>query len=123
MSDIIEEPIEEEGEPGPPPPPPPMKMVDGVEVPLSAEEIAQHEADALAWANRTPPPRMIAKTTIYRRATDEELAAFEAFLAGEATTRQRLMWQDAEGGLVLVSDVQPIAEALYGAERAAELLA
>lgn len=107
----------------PPAPPPLTKLVDGVAVPMTAEEIAQYEADQAAWAARETPPRMIAKTAIYRRATDEELAAFEAFLAVEATTRQRLMWQDAEGGLVLVADVQPIAEALFGAERAAELLA
>jgi hypothetical protein len=68
-------------------------------------------------------PALIAKTAIYRRCTDEELELLEAFLAGSATPRQRLMWRDAEGGLVLLDDVTPLFVAAVGAERAAELLA
>lgn len=76
-----------------------------------------------------PPPApapaspQIAKTAIYRRATDAEIGAFEAWLTGTATPRQRLMWQDAESGLVLVTDIMPIAAGLFGPERAAVLLA
>lgn len=114
---------EESELPSEPPPPPLMKLVDGVAVPLSAEDLAQRALDEAAFAEQAPPPRTIAKTAIYRRATDEELGIFEGFLATAATTRQRLMWQDAEGGLVLIDDVLPIAEALFGAERAADLLA
>jgi hypothetical protein len=67
-------------------------------------------------------PAEIAKTTIYRRATDEELAIFLDFLQQNATPRQRLMWEDAAGGMVLVEDVRPVAEALFGEERAVGLL-
>lgn len=70
-----------------------------------------------------PPPATIAKTSIYRRATDAELAQFDTFLRHQATPRQRLMWDDAAGGMVLVDDVRPLAEAIFGAARAAELLA
>lgn len=58
-----------------------------------------------------------------QRATDAEIAQLDDFLSTAATVRQRRMWVDAEGGLVLVDDVLPLAEALFGAERAAELLA
>ena len=76
-----------------------------------------------APAPPAPVPRMIAKTTIYRRATDAEIAAFLGFLERVATPRQRLMWEDAEGGLVYVDDVIPLARSLFGADRAAEMLA
>ncbi len=104
-------------------PEPPHRMVNGVKVLLTEAEITERAAEDAAWASRPAPPRLIAKTVIYRRATDGELAMLEGFIAGSATTRQRLMWQDAEGGLVYVHDVQPLAETLFGAARAGELLA
>ncbi len=70
----------------------------------------------------SPPPRTIAKTTIYRRATDAELALLEATLAA-LPLRQRLLWQDAESGTVYVHEVEPVFVAAVGAPRAAELLA
>lgn len=98
------------------------RMIDGVLVALTTEEEAARAAEEAAW---TPPPaeRLIAKTTIYRRATDAEITAFQAFLSTQATLRQRLMWQDAEGGLVRLDDVEPLAVALFGEARAAVLLA
>lgn len=69
-----------------------------------------------------PPPRFIAKTTIYRRATDQELELLTATLPN-LPLRQRLMWQDAAGGEVSVAEVLPFFEAAVGATRAAELLA
>lgn len=68
------------------------------------------------------PPRTIAKTTIYRRATDAELTLLEATLAA-LPLRQRLLWQDAEGGTVYVEDVEPFFVQAVGAARAAQLLA
>jgi hypothetical protein len=79
--------------------------------------------EAIPPAPPAPPPREIAKTRIYRRATDAELAEFEAFLRHQATPRQRLMWEGATGGMVVVEEVRPLAEAIFGAARAAELLA
>jgi hypothetical protein len=69
-----------------------------------------------------PPPRTIAKTAIYRRMTDAELVRFDAALAA-LPLRDRLLWQDAEGGTVYVHEVKPAFAAALGAERAAELLA
>lgn len=100
----------------------PHKLVNGVPVPLTQQEIAARVAEEAAVAARPRPSRLIAKTRIYRRATDDEIAALAAFL-DSATPRQRLMWTDAEAGLVYVSDVQPVAESLFGAARAAALLA
>jgi len=97
----------------------PLRILDGRVVPLSGEEIAGWDASVAMPA----PARYIAKTAIIRRATDAEVAAFEAWLADTATHRQRALWRDAAGGLVGVADVLPLAEALFGAERAAELLA
>jgi hypothetical protein len=71
----------------------------------------------------TPPPAYIAKTTILRRATDAEIDEFETWLIGAATARQRLMWQDAEGGLVEIAAVRPIITPMFGEARAAALLA
>lgn len=101
----------------------PSRLVNGVMVPLTQAEIAVRADEEAAWAVRVAPPRLIAKTAIYRRASDDEMGALDAFLRDTATPRQRLMWSDAEGGLVYVSDVLPIAEGLFGAERAATLLA
>lgn len=70
----------------------------------------------------SPPPRAIAKTTIYRRATDAELALLEATVAA-LPLRDRLLWQDAEGGTVYVADVEPFFVQAVGAPRAAALLA
>ena len=101
----------------------PHRMLNGVKVLLTEAEIAERAAEEAAHAARPAPPRLIAKTAIYRRATDGELAMLEGFIATQATARQRLMWQDAEGGLVYLHDVQPLAEALFGVDRAGELLA
>jgi hypothetical protein len=72
-----------------------------------------------------PPPaplRAIAKTQIYRRATDAELALLEATLP-TLPLRERLLWQDAEGGTVLVDEVRPFFVSVVGEARADELLA
>ena len=72
-----------------------------------------------------PPPapmRSIAKTTIYRRATDQELALLEATLP-TLPLRDRMMWQDAVGGTVYVEEVMSFFVAAVGQTRANELLA
>lgn len=66
--------------------------------------------------------RLIAKAALYRRATDAELEALESTLSN-VPLRQRLMWQDAEGGLVRASEVMPLIVAAVGVDRANELLA
>jgi len=100
----------------------PHRMLNGVAIPLTQDEITARAAEESALAAKPAPSRLIAKTTIYRRATDQEMATLAAWLTGTATTRQRLMWQDAESGQVYAADVQPVAEALFGRSRAAVLL-
>ncbi len=92
-----------------------------------AQQMAAMMGDALPLEPPPPPappapPRTIAKTTIYRRASDAELTLLEATLAA-LPLRQRLLWQDAEGGTVYVHEVEPVFVAAVGAPRAAELLA
>lgn len=71
----------------------------------------------------TPPaPRHLAKTAIIRRATDAELELLTATLAS-LPLRERLLWQDAEGGVVIVDEVRPLFVDAVGAARADELLA
>jgi hypothetical protein len=101
----------------------PTRVLNGVTVPLTEAEIAARAADEAAAAAAPAPDRLIAKTRIYSRATDPELATLEAYLTSTASVRQRLMWQDAADGLVWVSEVLPFAQALFGNARAAELLA
>jgi hypothetical protein len=84
--------------------------------------------DGTTFAPLVPPPvppearRAIAKTAIYRRATDEELALLDATLP-TLPLRDRLLWQDAEGGTVWVDEVASMFAAVVGEARAAELLA
>lgn len=87
-----------------------------VEVPLTPEEVA-----ALPPAPE-PSKRYIAKTTIYRRATDAELEKIQVELAKQPL-RNRLLWQDAENGVVAVDDVLPFFSAHLPYERAVALLA
>jgi hypothetical protein len=54
--------------------------------------------------------------------TPAELATLAATLP-TLPLLDRLLWQDAAGGLVAVDDVLPLFVATVGAERAAELLA
>ena len=100
----------------------PHRMLNGVAIPLTQDEITARAAEESALAAKPAPSRLIAKTRIYRRATDQEMATLATALAG-LSARQRLMWTDAEGGLVYVEDVQALAVQLFGAQRAAALLA
>ena len=106
-----------------------LRLADGADIPPDPDNVdwqaflAWQQAGNVAEPAPPPPPRSIAKTTLYRRATDAEIQALVAFLQHQVTPRQRLMWEDAEGGLVLIEDVEPVAVHLFGAERAAELLA
>jgi hypothetical protein len=75
-----------------------------------------------AYIPSPPPMRSIAKTTIYRRATDQELALLEATLP-TLPLRDRMMWQDAVGGTVYAEEVMPFFVAAVGQARATELLA
>lgn len=68
-------------------------------------------------------PRFISKLALYERVTDAELAALDAFLATQATVRQRLRWTDAQEIDRNEVEVQALAVALYGEARAAEILA
>lgn len=95
---------------------------------LYVRGVTQEALDAAAKTVGTappepPPPRLIAKTRIYRRATDAEIDKALDFLDTHATRRMRLMWNDAENGQVLVSEVRPIFATLFGEARADELLA
>lgn len=105
-----------------------VETVEAGAVMLSETDTPSEWAQMLA--NLTPAPfvpppsapRLIAKTTIYRRATDAELALLEATVAA-LPLRDRLLWQDAEGGTVFVADVEPFFVQAVGAARAAALLA
>lgn len=103
---------------------------DGVE-PEAFSDAWQPATDAPVWFADVPrepppaplPPAFIHKTTIYRRATDGELATLTAVLASEAVTlRQRLHWQDAAEGLVKIEEVLPLFVGVVGEERALVLL-
>lgn len=97
-------------------------LSDGVE----REATDQERAELAALAETPPPPRpprSIAKSLLIRRATDQELDALLLWLRTNATPRQRALWDHAHGNEVMVAEIQPVAEALFGTKRAAELLA
>lgn len=71
----------------------------------------------------TTEPRFITKLDLYARATDAELAALETFLQTGATVRQRLRWADAQVIDRADPEVIALTTTLFGAARAAELLA
>jgi hypothetical protein len=96
--------------------------------PGGAIEVAAPPQDARAtwngarWVEPPPPPRWLLKSTIYARMTDEELAALDAAVAA-APVRLRRAWDDAveiDPDMPLVRDM---AVQLFGAQRAAEILA
>lgn len=101
---------------------------DGVE-PEAWAAARRPATEAIAWFDGVPreppppppPPAFIAKTAIYRRATDQELTTLEAVLA-TLPVRDQLMWRDAHEGVVAIADVTPLFVATVGAERAAVLL-
>ncbi len=107
-----------------------LRLADGAAIPADPGNSDWREYLAWVDAGGEPEPlpapaltrRYIAKTTILRRASDAELEAFEAWLANTATPRQRALWRDAEGGLVAVEEVEPVAAGLFGAARAAEMV-
>lgn len=72
-----------------------------------------------------PPviPRSLLKTSIYRRATDAELALFKTWKETMATIRQRFLWEDSVEIDPTDPDVIAVMTALFGALRAVELLA
>jgi hypothetical protein len=110
-----------------------IRMADGAVIPADPRNADRQRFDAWVAEGNVPaatpaPPqpdpneRLIAKTTIYRRATDAELEMLEATLPA-LPRRLRLLWQDAEGGLVRLGDVRPLFVEAVGEDRAAELLA
>jgi hypothetical protein len=93
-------------------------LVDGVSATPSAEQLAALVAPPLA-----PQPKYRTKFELYAVMTDFELDALDTFLQGTATTRQRLEWTDAQ---IIAADspqVIEMATQLFGAARAAEILA
>jgi hypothetical protein len=108
-----------------------IRLADGAVIPADPGNRDSQAYERWQQAGGTPQPaalapaalRMIAKTTIYRRATDAEIGTFEAWLDSGATPRQRLMWRDATNGMVFVEDAMLAITAMWGAARAAELLA
>lgn len=87
----------------------------------------------LAWVleGNTPQPAdppyvyvpPLLKTTVYNRMTDEELETADAFIRTQATVRQRRMWDDAVELDRNDPNLVGALTFLFGAERAAELLA
>ena len=93
----------------------------GERVVLTGDDAAEFAA-VQSSITAIPTARERTKVTLYERMTDSELAAFEAALAG-LPVRQRMLWSDATAIDVSRADVQTLAAALFGAERAAVILA
>jgi hypothetical protein len=102
-----------------------VKIVDGEEIPCSPEDLAQMDTDAAAPpADLGPPPR-IYKVPMFRKMTDAEYEAYLQIRAGFPPRLQAIF--DAAEYLSPEDEFWPdlvaAANQVYGAERAAELLA
>ncbi|MEI6161393.1 MAG: hypothetical protein WCP77_16275 [Roseococcus sp.] len=92
-------------------------------LPQGVQTAPQWVADALVGRiAELSPPRVLTKVTIYGRMTDMELETLNALLQ-QVTLRQRMSWNDATVIEVDRPDVQAMAVAAFGPERAAEILA
>lgn len=69
------------------------------------------------------PPPEISKNSLYARMTDAEMDTLDHWINNIATVRQRRRWDDATALVLSDPELVAVAEALYGSERAAELLA
>ena len=85
------------------------KLVDGIQIPLSAEEIAQRQADELAWQNGAFDRAMSslrAKRNALLAATDFYALSDNILSANMSTYRQAL--RDITQGLTTVEQVKAV---------------
>jgi hypothetical protein len=85
------------------------KLVDGIQIPLSAEEIAQRQADELAWQNGAFDRAMSslrAKRNSLLAATDFYALSDNILSANMSTYRQAL--RDITQGLTTVEQVKAV---------------
>ena len=87
------------------------KLVDGIQIPLSAEEIAQRQADELAWQNGAFD-RAISSLRARRNAL---LAASDWTVLSDSPVQDKLIWQsyrqslrDLTEGLSTVEEVNSV---------------
>jgi hypothetical protein len=87
------------------------KLVDGIQIPLSAEEIAQRQADELAWQNGAFD-RAISSLRARRNAL---LSASDWTVLSDSPVQDKLIWQsyrqslrDLTEGLSTVEQVNSV---------------
>lgn len=91
-------------------------LPEGIEV--ADEQLAALTTGVIAGL---PAPRTLTKVEIYNRMADAELETLNALLQ-QVTLRQRMSWMDATVIEVDREDVQSLAIAAFGSERASEIL-
>lgn len=101
----------------------PAALEDGTPL-TETDPLPADDPEVVAFLAPPPPsPRWMSKVTIYRRMSNDELEAFDTFMRTQATVRQRRTWDDSQEVPADDPELVALATALFGAERAAELLA
>ena len=92
-------------------------------VDMTQGEVAEAQAVVGRMGTSALGAKVLLKTTIIGRCTDEELSAFDDWLSGMATLRQKMRWDNSVEISTADEEVRAVMTALFGEQRMLAILA